>query len=58
MLKRIPAVLIFALLLLTVGHAHAAKDLPNLFKVNDRLYRGGQPTEAGVQELKEWASGP
>lgn len=52
MLKRIPAVFIFALLFLTVGHANAAKDLPNLYKVNDHLYRGGQPTEAGIQELK------
>ena len=52
MLKRIPAVLIFAVLLLTVGHANATKDLPNLYKVNDHLYRGGQPTEAGIQELK------
>ena len=52
MLKRIPAVLIFAVLLLTVGHASSGKDLPNLYKVNDRLYRGGQPTEAGIAELK------
>lgn len=52
MLKLIPAVLIFALLLLTVGHANAVKDLPNLYKVNGHLYRGGQPTEAGIAELK------
>ncbi len=52
MLKRIPAVLIFAVLLLTVGHANVREDLPNLYKVNDHLYRGGQPTEAGIAELK------
>lgn len=30
----------------------SSKDLPNLYKVNAELYRGGQPTEAGVAELK------
>ena len=29
-----------------------SKDLPNLFKINNNLYRGAQPTEAGVIELK------
>lgn len=29
-----------------------SKDLPNLFKVNENLYRGGQPTEAGIDQLK------
>ena len=52
-LKQIPAVLVFSVLLLTVGHAHTAKDLPNLYKVNGHLYRGGQPTEAGLQQLKQ-----
>ncbi len=27
------------------------KDLPNFYPVNEVLYRGGQPTEAGVKEL-------
>lgn len=29
-----------------------SKNLPNFHKVNDRLYRGGQPKEAGFAELK------
>ena len=32
--------------------AVSSKDLPNLSKVNENLYRGGQPTEAGIGELK------
>jgi protein tyrosine/serine phosphatase len=50
-------------LLLTValffgGFAHgqkrtADKDLPNFSQVNEQLYRGGQPTEAGIKNLKE-----
>ena len=28
-----------------------SKDLPNLYKVNANLYRGGQPTEAGIRTL-------
>ena len=28
------------------------KDVPNLYKVNSNLYRGGQPTEAGLRQLK------
>jgi len=31
----------------------ASKNLPNFLKVNERLYRGGQPKEAGFSELKE-----
>ena len=37
------------------AHAQKAvenKNLPNFSKVNANLYRGGQPTEAGVQELR------
>ena len=30
----------------------SSNDLPNLFKINENLYRGGQPTEAGIDELK------
>lgn len=29
-----------------------SKNLPNFHKVNDRVYRGGQPKEAGFAELK------
>lgn len=29
-----------------------SKNLPNFQKVNDKLYRGGQPKEAGFAELK------
>lgn len=28
------------------------KELPNLYKITDKLYRGGQPTEAGIKRLK------
>jgi protein tyrosine/serine phosphatase len=31
--------------------AHDKKDLPNFYAVNANLYRGGQPTEAGVKRL-------
>ncbi len=31
----------------------SSKDLPNFYKVNENLYRGGQPTEAGINELKK-----
>ena len=36
------------------AHAQKAvgdKDLPNFYQVNANLYRGAQPTEAGVREL-------
>ena len=38
--------------------AAVSADLPNFSKVNDRLYRGGQPKDAGFAELKKWASQP
>ncbi len=31
----------------------ALEGVPNLFKVNDRLYRSAQPTAAGMQQLKQ-----
>lgn len=31
----------------------ADKDLPNFHQVNDNLYRGAQPTKAGILELKK-----
>lgn len=49
--------LVTAVILLSWGAVSAqtapnSKDLPNFYKVNARLYRGGQPTEAGIKELK------
>jgi len=49
----------FALLLFAVGVCAQAlaqnepqqKDLPNFHRVNDQLYRGAQPTEAGLKRL-------
>ena len=32
--------------------ATSSKDLPNLYKITENLYRGGQPTEAGIRKLK------
>ncbi len=32
-------------------HKRTKEDLPNLFQVNSNLYRGGQPTEAGIGTL-------
>lgn len=29
----------------------SAKNLPNFSKINDQLYRGGQPSQAGINEL-------
>jgi protein tyrosine/serine phosphatase len=29
------------------------KELPNFFKINDRLYRGGQPRKGGIKKLSE-----
>lgn len=31
---------------------HVSLNLPNFKKVNDNLYRGGEPNEAGIAELK------
>ncbi len=49
------AILILALLTLAIGGngqtTVSPKDLPNLYKVNANLYRGGQPTEAGIRTL-------
>lgn len=33
--------------------ASSKKDLPNFYLVNTNLYRGGQPTEAGVKRLAQ-----
>lgn len=36
-----------------VGDPTGAEDLPNFYKINDQLYRGGQPRAAGFAELKK-----
>ncbi len=46
----------FLLIFAFANFAHAQKavenkDLPNFYQVNANLYRGGQPTEAGVKDL-------
>ena len=50
---------IFSLFLIlavaNLSHAQSVvkdKNLPNFYKVNDNFYRGGQPTEAGIAQLK------
>lgn len=45
----------FTTICLTAAYSQpvsASKDLPNLYKVNAGIYRGGQPTEAGIKQLK------
>jgi tyrosine-protein phosphatase SIW14 len=45
--------ILFLLALSLAGYAAAqtSKDLPNFYKVNADLYRGGQPSEAGIKQL-------
>ena len=51
-LKR-PVLGLIAALCLGIGViGQTSKDLPNLYRVNENLYRGGQPTEAGIRQLK------
>ena len=51
--------LIFLIAVLTFGgYAHGFKvsekdDLSNFFKLNENVYRGAQPTDAGIKLLKE-----
>lgn len=49
------AAIFSALVALTVGSAWASQDnnLPNFQKVNDHVYRGGQPTGTGFQKLAQ-----
>lgn len=37
----------------TAEAASAVEDIPNLFKMNDNLYRGGRVTAAGMKQLKK-----
>ncbi|MFN0139874.1 MAG: fused DSP-PTPase phosphatase/NAD kinase-like protein [Pyrinomonadaceae bacterium] len=59
MITRKPNFVSASILFLLFGFASYAqtdavsKDLPNFHKVNDRLYRGGQPKDAGFAELKK-----
>lgn len=53
-MKRVLAVSIILLLFVNMSAPKAVskkEDLPNFFKVNDNLYRGGQPTEDGIKQL-------
>src|SRR5258708_29326151 len=53
-IKLFSVVLLLAVCLSITQDGHAVKpseDLPNLYKVNSSLYRGGQPTEAGIMAL-------
>lgn len=56
-LIRRPLTLIIISLLLVIAHKAqdppASKNLPNLHKVNNALYRGGQPKKDGFAELKK-----
>lgn len=52
-------ILILVITALTLGgYAHGFKesnkeDLPNFLKLNENVYRGAQPTDAGIKLLKE-----
>jgi len=37
----------------TADASSAVEDIPNLFKMNDNLYRGGRVTPAGMKQLKK-----
>jgi len=51
------ALLIFAIVLCAQSvlpqNEPQQKDLPNFHRVNDQLYRGGKPTEAGLKRLAQ-----
>ena len=53
-LRRFAFYLLIAVCLGVIAHGQTvspSKDLPNLYKVNAKLYRGGQPTESGIKRL-------
>ena len=55
MFKRSILIIFAVLLFWTNGQAQTvapSKNLPNLSKVTDKIYRGGQLKEAGMSELK------
>ena len=54
--RRLPVLLLLALSVCFSAFGQSSSsstDLPNLFKVSTNLYRGGQPTEAGIKQLAE-----
>ena len=56
MLKIIPILALALFCGFTTVHSQTgmkSKNLPNFFRVNDHLYRGGQPTKDGFMELKQ-----
>lgn len=44
---------LFSTTSLTQNNTHY-KDLPNFHQVNETLFRGGQPTAGGFEQLKQW----
>lgn len=55
-IKYFPLLLIIVLSLGGLAHGQkksSSEDLPNFSKVNENLYRGGQPSQNGVKKLKE-----
>jgi Protein tyrosine/serine phosphatase len=55
-IKRFSILLVIAFCLGITANGQSvkpSKDLPNLYKINSNLYRGGQPTEAGIKELSK-----
>ena len=52
-------ILLFPVIFLNINCAHLSYikdpfvDIPNFSKVDDTLYRGGQPTEEGMEILKK-----
>lgn len=54
--KDASVVTIMVLFLVSLAQAQSDtkyKELPNFFKINDRLYRGGQPRKGGIKKLSE-----
>jgi tyrosine-protein phosphatase SIW14 len=49
--RQITILLAFALIPVGYVSAQTSKDLPNFYRVNAQLFRGGQPTEAGIKQL-------
>ncbi len=52
-MKLTASIIIFIALFIANQTLAQTKDMPNLFKINDNFYRGGQPTENGLAELKK-----
>lgn len=47
------AILIFLFVFGVDGQSTGSNNLPNFHKVNDKLFRGGQPKEAGFAEIRK-----